>query len=36
MSDDIDKTTVEAAGESATPLATETNVLQLEDAGMSF
>jgi hypothetical protein len=36
MSDDIDKTTAEAAGESATPLATETNVLQLEDAGMSF
>jgi hypothetical protein len=36
MSNDIDKTTAKAAGESATLPATETNVLQLEDAGMSF
>jgi hypothetical protein len=33
--DDIDETTAKAAGESATLLATETNVLQLEDAGVS-
>jgi hypothetical protein len=36
MSDDIDETTVKAARESAKLLATDTNVLQLEDASMSF
>jgi hypothetical protein len=36
VSDDIDEMTVKAVGESATLLATETNVLQLEDAGVSF
>jgi hypothetical protein len=36
MSDDIGETTAKAAGESATLPATKTNVLQLEDAGMSF
>jgi hypothetical protein len=36
MSDDIDETTVKAARESAKLPATDTHVLQLEDAGMSF
>jgi hypothetical protein len=36
MSDDITETTAKAAEESTTPPVTETNVLQLEDAGMSF
>jgi hypothetical protein len=35
VSDDIDETIAKAVGESATLLATETNVLQLEDAGVS-
>jgi hypothetical protein len=36
VSDDIVEMTAKAAGESATLLAIETNVLQLEDAGVSF
>jgi hypothetical protein len=36
VSDDIDEMTAKAARESATLLATETNVLQLEDTGVSF